>query len=290
MHCNPLLLAHLVSFSTLALLVAQEPGDTPRSVDTLKSGDIVSINVFDEGSLSGAFSIGPGGKIVFPLLGSIPAAGETPERLASIIESRLEQDYIRDAQVAVAFAEKAELPPETITVIGQVASPGQIPYEAGSPIDLFTAVATAGGLTDQGDRNRIELKRRDSGDLRTQTLNLEGDRVFPLRDGDTLIVHSKPIVATKVEKKEVYTVTVIGEVKNPGQVPINPEKPLDIIAAIAIAGGFTDIARPAKVVVRRTTAEGIKTFEVNVSKMQRDQTTPFLLAPNDTITVPESIF
>ena len=63
-----------------------------------------------------------------------------------------------------------------------------------------------------------------------------------------------------------------------------------LIGAIAIAGGFTDLARPSKVVVRRITDDGVKAFEINVSKMQRDQTNPFMLEPNDTVTVTESIF
>ena len=71
---------------------------------------------------------------------------------------------------------------------------------------------------------------------------------------------------------------------------MDPEVPLDLIGAIARAGGFTDLARPSKVVVRRNTPQGIRTYEVNVSRMQKDQTQPFMLQPGDTVTVPESIF
>ena len=63
-----------------------------------------------------------------------------------------------------------------------------------------------------------------------------------------------------------------------------------LITAIAVAGGFTNIARPSKVVVRRREGEAVKTFEFNVTKMQRDQSASFFLLPNDTVFVPESIF
>lgn len=255
----------------------------------LKTGDIVSINVFGEESLTGAFPVGPAGDIVFPLLGSIPAAGLTAGGLGEEIKSRLEADYIRSAQVAVALAEEAKLAPHAITVIGQVMRPGQVAFEPGTPMDLFTAISSAGGLTERADRFRVELKRRENDDLRTRTLDLERDRVLKLMDKDTVIVHALPerIVAEKV----IQTITVIGEVKTPGQIPLKDDQPLDIISAIAMAGGFTATARPSKVYVRRPTEGGsIQTFEVNVSKMQKDNSEPFLLAPNDTVTVPQSVF
>lgn len=254
----------------------------------LKTGDIVSINVFGEPSLTGAFTVGPGGEVVFPLLGSIPAAGITAVEVGDKIKALLEADYIRSAQVAVAITEEAKLAPNTITVIGQVMRPGQVAFEKDTPMDLFTAISTAGGITDRGDRSRIELKRRENEDLRTQTLNLESNRVLKLRDKDTVIVHALPekIIAEKV----IQSVTVIGEVKTPGQVPLKDDQPLDIITAIAMSGGFTDVARPSKVIVRRATEGGVQSIEVNVSKMQKDNSQPFLLLPNDTVTVPQSVF
>jgi polysaccharide biosynthesis/export protein len=254
----------------------------------LKKGDIVSINVFDETSLTGAFTVGPEGTIIFPLLGSIVAGGITPAELAKQIEASLESGYIRDAQVAVAIAEEAQLPPHTVTVIGQVMAPGQVAFKPGTPMDLFTAVSSAGGLAERGNRNSIELKRRSGDDIQSRTLTLEGDRVFEIKDGDTIIVNTLPVV--KEEAEIIPTVTVVGQVKSPGQIPYNPKIPLDLIGAIAIAGGFTDLARPSKVIVRRVTADGVKAFEVNVSKMQQGQTAPFMLEPNDTVTVTESIF
>jgi polysaccharide export outer membrane protein len=260
----------------------------PRANLQLKPGDIISINVFGEPSLTGAFPVGPGGEIVFPLLGGIPAAGVTAEALGIEIKSRLEADYIRSAQVSVAITQEAALAPNSITVIGQVMRPGQVGFEQGVTMDLFTAIATAGGLTERADRSRIELKRRDGSDLRTQNLNLESNRVMKLEDKDTLIVYALPekIIAEEV----INTVTVIGEVKTPGQVPMKKDQPLDIITAIAMAGGFTDVARPSKVFIRRSVDGEVKTFELNVSKMQKDNSSPFLLAPNDTVTVPQSVF
>jgi polysaccharide export outer membrane protein len=251
----------------------------------LKESDVVSVTVFNEESLSGVFTIGPEGTLVLPLLGSIPAIGRAADELAGDVESRLERDFIRDAQVVVALAKAAELPPQLVTVIGQVAAPGRVPFDAGVAMDLFTAVASAGGMAERGNPYNLELKRREGDDLKTYRLSIDSDRNYQLRDGDTIIVHAMEEVEEKIE-----TITVIGEVKDPGAIQIDPEEPFDLITAIAVAGGFTNIARPSKVVVRRRNGEAVKTFEFNVLKMQKDQSSPFFLLPNDTVFVPESIF
>lgn len=284
--------AESVEPSDEPVAVARPPRTTTGEVRAnlqLKPGDIVSINVFGEESLSGAFPVGPGGEIVFPLLGGIGAAGLTTDALSTEIKAKLETDYIRSAQVAVAIAEEAKLAPNTVTVIGQVMRPGQVAFEKDITMDLFTAISTAGGLTERANRNRVELKRRAGDDFRTQFLDLESDRAFKLEDKDTIIISAMPekIIAEKI----VQTIAVIGEVKNPGQINLKDDQPIDILTAIATAGGFTPLARTSKVRVRRVNADGtVENFEVNVSKMQKDNTQPFMLLPNDSVTVPQTIF
>ena len=271
----------IFALSTLSLLSSIASAESVL----LKEADIVSVTVFDEESLSGVFTIGPEGTLVLPLLGSLPAIGRAADDLAGDIEARLEADYIRDAQVVVSLSKASELPPQLVTVIGQVAAPGRVPFEAEASMDLFTAVASAGGLVERSNRSNLELKRREGDDLKTYRLSIDSDRNFSLQDGDTVIVHAIEEIEEKVE-----TITVIGEVKDPGAIQIDPEEPFDLITAIAVAGGFTTIARPTKVVVRRRDGKSVKTFEFNVLKMQKDQSAPFFLLPNDTVFVPESIF
>lgn len=254
----------------------------------LKAGDVVSVNVFNEPSLSGAFPVGTDGSIVFPLLGAISAAGKSASDVADAVRQLLERSYIRDARVVASLHEVAEQPLDSITVIGRVQSPGQVQFKQGANIDLFTAVSSAGGLSERANSARIELKRRDGGDLRTHHLSLEADRVFTLRNGDTVIVHAIP-EPVKVEVEPV-SVTIVGAVKTPGVVKMNPGIPFDVITAIAMSGGFSDVARASKVLVRRTTEQGAQTIELNVSKMQREGGAPFLLQANDLVSVPETIF
>ena len=250
----------------------------------LKKGDIVGVNVFGEKSLSGAFTIGSTGQLVFPLLGNIDAAGKTTSDVATMIEAGLEADYIRDAQVVVEMAEEAVAPPHTVTVIGQVMNPQQVSFPAEGSLDIFTAIASAGGLSERANRSRIELKRRIGDKLSSQILSLDGNRVFKLNDGDTLIVPAVP--ASELMKEQEVTITLLGQVKSPGNIKMDPKHPFDLIAAIAAAGGFTDKARPSKVIVRRMA----KSYEFNVTKMQRSDGERFIIQAGDIITIPESIF
>ena len=256
-----------------------------HSASPLKAGDVVSINVFDEESLTGIFKIGADGSMVFPLLGALEADGKSTSELAAHIESLLEASYIRDAQVAVALSEESVLPPLSVTVIGQVTAPGKVAFAAGTEIDVFTAIASAGGLAERANRNNIELKRRSGDDLISRTISLERDRVLQLQDGDTLIIGA---IEEVIEK--TVTVTVMGEVKTPGNLEMDADEPLDLIAAIASAGGFTNKARPSKVMVRRVDQAGVQNFEFNVTKMQKENGRPFFLQPDDVISVPESLF
>ena len=272
------------SLGLIALIVVFSLSDSTSHGAPLKKGDIVGVNVFGEKSLSGAFTIGPAGNLVFPLLGNITAAGKTTSDLATLIESALEADYIRDAQVVVEMAEEAIAPPHTVTVIGQVTSPKQINFPAGTSLDIFTAIASAGGLSERANRSRIELKRRIGDKLNSQTLSMDGDRVFKLMDGDTLIVAALPL--SDILGNQEVMITILGQVKNPGNIKMNPKQPFDLIAALAAAGGFTDKARPSKVTVRRKA----KSYEFNATKMQRSNDERFIIEAGDIITVPESIF
>jgi polysaccharide export outer membrane protein len=86
-------------------------------------------------------------------------------------------------------------------------------------------------------------------------------------------------------------VTVLGEVQKPGQVQIPAEGGLDLLGAIALAGGYTRVANPGHVTVRRTVNGEDKIYLVDAKKLARDSTVAqFLVLPGDTINVGQSIF
>jgi polysaccharide export outer membrane protein len=86
-------------------------------------------------------------------------------------------------------------------------------------------------------------------------------------------------------------VTVLGEVQKPGQVAIPPEGGLDLLGAIALAGGYTRIADPSHVIVRRVVDGKDKVLKVNADRLAHDVNVPqFIVLPGDRISVAESLW
>jgi hypothetical protein len=57
-----------------------------------------------------------------------------------------------------------------------------------------------------------------------------------------------------------------------------------------MAGGYTRIAAPERITVRRHNASGDQIFKVNAKRFTKGSGGGFLVEPGDTITVGESIF
>jgi polysaccharide export outer membrane protein len=138
------------SFAWLALagLAGCAPGlDLPPvppyqpGVYKLGVGDQLRVITFGEEQLTDDFRVSENGTIAFPLLGNERAAGLTTAELATKLAKEL-QDHqlLKDPSVSVEVT--AYRP---ISVLGEVAKPGEYPFRPG--MTMLTAVAIAGGFT-----------------------------------------------------------------------------------------------------------------------------------------------
>lgn len=88
--------------------------------------------------------------------------------------------------------------------------------------------------------------------------------------------------------------TVLGQVNRPGSYEMPETSPggIDLLEAVAIAGGYTRIAAPERVSVRRRGSSGDEVIRVNAKKLERGDAGAgnFRVQSGDTITVGESIF
>ena len=97
-----------------------------------------------------------------------------------------------------------------------------------------------------------------------------------------------PHVLVQVETYRVTNVTVMGQVAKPGVVPLPAERRIDILAGIAIAGGFTKLARTSKIDLTR---EGdTTTFDLDKLKKEKDVSKRVWLKTGDLVYVHESAF
>ncbi len=86
--------------------------------------------------------------------------------------------------------------------------------------------------------------------------------------------------------------TVLGQVNRPGafEMPEGASGGVDILEAIAMAGGYTRIAAPERISVRRRGPNGDEIIRVNAKRLARESGSGFRVQPGDTVTVGESIF
>ena len=149
--------------------------------------DKLSIEVFGVAELTrDDVQTDASGRISFPLIGVIEAAGMTPDELAQTVEQRLRGQFVRDPQVTVNLKETVS---QVVTVDGQVGKPGLYPVLG--RMTLQRAVATAGGLSEFADLNDVVVFRTVDGQRMAGLYNLAAIRAGAYEDPE---VYSNDLV------------------------------------------------------------------------------------------------
>jgi protein involved in polysaccharide export with SLBB domain len=230
--------------------------DVSGDAYTLGAGDRIRVVVFGEPDLSGEFAVDSTGSVALPLIGQTPVSGLTVTAFESILERRLKERRILNAPDV--SAEVLNFRP--FYILGEVARPGTYPYTSG--LDVFSAVATAGGFAPLANQLRVQIKR--AGETEERAYSLEA--VVAVRPGDTI----------RVIKGSIY---ILGEVNRPGEYPFS--QGMTYLNAVAAAGGFSYRANKNRVFIRREADAEETKYAVE----------PWLqVKPGDTIRVPERFF
>ena len=167
-------------------------------------------------------------------------------------------------------------------------SPQSLDLPAEVPLTLMQAVSSCAGFREDADRENVRITRRSPG-RRPKVIVADMERIAEgnspeldpvLEPGDTIYVPAR---------EPVY---VLGQVEKAGAFPLPYGYALTASKAIALAGGFTKIARYTRVRIARRTPDGVEQFVVDLGKvlaggkLQDDKE----LEPGDTIYVPERVF
>jgi protein involved in polysaccharide export with SLBB domain len=177
---------------------------------------------------------------------------------------------------------------------------------ASAPASAVGVSAPAGYTLTAGDQVAVEVFGED--DLRTNgRLNSEGNLTVPLLGSIHLAGMTPTQAASKVT--ELYSrdylvnpkinvtllsygsrrFVMLGQIGHPGIFEMPPDG-MDLLEAVAMAGGYTRIAAPERITVRRHTASGDQILKVNGKRVAKGKGAGFRVEPGDTITVGESIF
>jgi polysaccharide export outer membrane protein len=94
----------------------------------------------------------------------------------------------------------------------------------------------------------------------------------------------QPVVNVMVKQVNSLKISVLGEVRKPDVYRIKNR--VTVLDAIAMAGGFTDLAKPNRVIVIRNTPSGPQRIKVDIKRLVADETgAPLYLQALDTVYV-----
>lgn len=159
--------------------------------------DKLNIDVFGVEDLRREVQIDASGRLSFPLIGEVEAAGLTPSELGDLIERELQGRFVRNPQVTVNLAETVS---QVITVEGSVEEPGLYPVVG--RMTLLRAVATAGGLAEFANTDNVIVFRSVNGDEYAALYNLKAIRQGNY--GDPEIYANDVIVVNESRARRIF--------------------------------------------------------------------------------------
>lgn len=121
-------------------------------------GDVFAVKVYGEKELSGEHQISAEGTVDIPLVGRIEVQGQTPSEIASRLEERFLDGYLKSPHVSVYVKQYNS---KKIFVLGMVRKPGTFPLTAG--MNVVEAVTMAGGFTEAANANFVVVTRKQDG-------------------------------------------------------------------------------------------------------------------------------
>ncbi len=125
----------------------------PSQAYKLGPGDQIRMITFGEDALSEIFRVSDTGSLALPLLGAVPAEGQTTDELAARIAGLLKtRNLLRNPSVSIEVTEYRAL-----FVLGEVSRPGQVTYQPG--MSVLSAIAVAGGFTYRAVEDFVGITR-----------------------------------------------------------------------------------------------------------------------------------
>ncbi len=263
------------------ILFARAGAGAPVPAYRIGPGDVLKITVWGHEDLSRLGVVAADGRMPFPLIGEVEAAGLSPTELEARLRALLAKDYLVDPQVTVAVQEYRS---QKVFVLGEVEKPGAYPLTGRAT--LLDVLSQAGGPAKSAGRQVMVVRfpksdapvspgTAGSTSIRVNLKKLlEGDAAenLALETGDTVYL----------PKQTGFF--VLGEVKKPGAYAL--EKETSALEAVTLAGGFTERAAPSAAKVLRKRDDGNQeTITIDLGGTD-PRARGLMLVEGDTVLVP----
>jgi protein involved in polysaccharide export with SLBB domain len=118
----------------------------------------------------------------------------------------------------------------------------------------------------------------------------EATELIKARYRDGYLVYPQVSLTVRTYAQKLFT--VLGQVQKPGSYDMKGSEEITLLQAIGMAGGYTKIANPGNVTIKRQTGGGgEQVIKVDAKRMARGgDSASFRVKPGDVITVAESLF
>jgi len=172
----------------------QLPADTPNPANptgefyVIGPGDVLSVTIWKEASLSGPVKVRPDGFITLPLINEVQITGLTTAQVRKTLEEKYKK-YLASPFVTIRVE---QIQSSQVYVVGQVNSPGVYPFVGNDT--LLQVLLQAGGLTIFAKKRNIRVIHREGDKITEYTVDynaiIKGDfkQDILLRPGDRVIV------------------------------------------------------------------------------------------------------
>lgn len=173
----------LLMAGSLPALAENLPSQTAEAAYVIGAGDVLFISVWKDEALTKNVTVTPDGRISFPLVGELTAAGLSINDLSAQLRQRLER-YVPDAEINIAVQ---QVNSSAVYVLGEVNRPGR--YPVAGPLSTLQALAMAGGLTPFAKENSIKIFHQDGVQKFKYCKVVSGKQPdAPIKSGDVIVV------------------------------------------------------------------------------------------------------
>ena len=282
----------------LVLFILVTPGGTIYAQDNdgeayiIGAKDLLSISFWQQPELDSEVRVRDDGMIMIPVIGEIKAGGLTTQALSKSI---IQEMTFYNTPVSQATVQVIEFNSLSVVVTGQVLLPAPLFYER-IP-DLWNIILDVGGPTEMADLSRVTIVRKTAEKSDVVPVDLlailkGGDlsKAPKIQSGDLVNVPTSNFDAafnitdrTKFEGRNVFY--VLGSVFEPGPLPL--EGGLDVLDAIALAGGYNEEADLKNISVIMKGPRTSNTMKINMNDYINTGSPPrYFIRAEDTVIVP----
>jgi polysaccharide export outer membrane protein len=263
--------------------------------EMIDRGDVLDVSmVTDYNTLASTTTpvrVADNGTADVPLVGPVAVAGldvETAER--AMAAAAVNRGIFQKPHIAVTLSKPRS---NRITVVGAVKLPGVYSLPRGTSSLLFALLA-AGGLTEESGPE-VEIRHSSAAAAAAAAPGAapppplvrvdlakaasEGDRYYPLADGDQVLVRRRAL-------KPIY---VLGLVQHPGEYRLPLNQNLQVLDALALAGDRTSQLADKVLVIRQVPGRPEPArIELSVREAKNNGNVNLRLAPGDIVSVEDT--